>query len=134
MVPGDGGTIAHAQLGFGNGMIMLGTAREDEFGELVKPPSALGGIGSQGSYVIVEDADKHYDRAVATGATPAAIPKATSGASARTIPGPTRSQSLEPSEDPEAGRNGGRSRGRPRGLRRFAPGLRRGAGGGRAGP
>jgi len=68
VVPGDGGTIAHAQLGFGNGMIMLGSAQEGEFGRFVKPPSALGGVGSQGSYVVVGDADKHYDRAVAAGA------------------------------------------------------------------
>ena len=65
MVPGDSGTIAHAQLGFGNGMIMLGSARDDAFGKLIKPPKALGGTGSQGSYVVVEDADKHYARAVA---------------------------------------------------------------------
>jgi uncharacterized glyoxalase superfamily protein PhnB len=68
VVPGDVGTIAHAELGFGNGMVMLGTARDDEFGKLVKPPRALGGTGSQGSYIIVEDADKHYGRALAAGA------------------------------------------------------------------
>jgi uncharacterized glyoxalase superfamily protein PhnB len=32
VVPGDAGTIAHAQLRFGNGMIMLGSARDDAFG------------------------------------------------------------------------------------------------------
>jgi uncharacterized glyoxalase superfamily protein PhnB len=34
----------------------------------VKPPRDLGGIGSQSPYVIVEDADAHYRRAVAAGA------------------------------------------------------------------
>jgi uncharacterized glyoxalase superfamily protein PhnB len=29
VVPGDAGTIAHAQLVLGNGMIMLGSARDD---------------------------------------------------------------------------------------------------------
>ena len=62
------GTIAHAQLTFGNGMIMLGTARDDDFGKLQKPPSELGGVGSQSAYVVVEDADAHYARAVAAGA------------------------------------------------------------------
>ena len=38
VVPGDDGTIAHAQLVFGNGMIMLGSARDDEFGRLKQPP------------------------------------------------------------------------------------------------
>ena len=35
VVPGPDGTIAHAQLTFGNGMIMLGSARDDEFGRLM---------------------------------------------------------------------------------------------------
>ena len=68
VVPGEGGTIAHAQLTFGNGMIMLGSARNDEFGRFQKPPRDLGGIGSQSSYVVVRDADAHYARAVAAGA------------------------------------------------------------------
>lgn len=69
VVPGEEeGTIAHAQLRFGNGMIMLGSARDDEFGKLIKPPRDLGGVGSQSAYVIVEDANAHYARAVAAGA------------------------------------------------------------------
>lgn len=68
VVPGDNGTIVHAQLVFGNGMIMVGSARGDDFGKLQKPPSELGGVGSQSSYIIVEDADKHYARAVEAGA------------------------------------------------------------------
>jgi uncharacterized glyoxalase superfamily protein PhnB len=68
VVPGEGGTIAHAQLVFGNGMIMLGSAGDTEYDRLVKPPSDLGGVGSQSPYIIVEDADKHYERAVAAGA------------------------------------------------------------------
>ena len=66
--PSDGGTIAHAQLTFGNGMIMLGSARDDEFGKLQKPPSDVGGVGTQSAYVIVADADAHHARAVAAGA------------------------------------------------------------------
>ena len=68
VVPGENGTVAHAQLAFGNGMIMLGSAREDEFGQWVKPPRETGGIGTQSVYVIVEDADAHYSRAKAAGA------------------------------------------------------------------
>ena len=33
VVPGENGTVAHAHLAFGNGMIMLGSAREGEFGQ-----------------------------------------------------------------------------------------------------
>ncbi len=68
VVPGESGTIAHAQLVFGNGMIMLGSALDREFDKLQKPPNALGNVPSQSPYIIVEDADKHYARAVAAGA------------------------------------------------------------------
>ena len=49
-------------------MVMIGSARAREFDTLQKPPSALGGAVSQSPYIIVEDADKHYARAVAAGA------------------------------------------------------------------
>jgi len=68
VVPGENGTIAHAQLVFGNGMIMLGSALDREFDKLQKPPNALGNVPSQSPYIILEDADKHYSRAVAAGA------------------------------------------------------------------
>jgi uncharacterized glyoxalase superfamily protein PhnB len=68
VVPGEDGTIVHAQLVFGNGMVMLGSTRESEFDNLQKPPSALSGAVSQSPYIIVEDADKHYAQAVAAGA------------------------------------------------------------------
>ena len=68
VVPGEHGAIAHAQLTFGNGMIMLGSGRDDDFGALQKTPADLGGVGTQSPYVIVADADAHHARAVAAGA------------------------------------------------------------------
>ncbi|MEO8629695.1 MAG: VOC family protein [Betaproteobacteria bacterium] len=69
VVPGPSNTVAHAQLRFGNGMIMLGSAaNESEFGNWVKPPKQLGGAGTAGVYVVVDDVDVHYRRAVAAGA------------------------------------------------------------------
>ena len=47
---------------------MLGSARDDEFDQLQKPPGILGGGVSQSPYIIVEDVDKHHARAVAAGA------------------------------------------------------------------
>ena len=67
VVPDEDGTIAHAQLVFGNGMIMLGSARDDEFGKLQRPPNKDVAV-SQSPYIIVEDVDDHYERAVAAGA------------------------------------------------------------------
>ena len=65
----ENGTVVHAQLTFGNGMIMLGSARDDEFGKLQKTPAQVGGVGTQSPYIIVVDADTHHARAVAAGAT-----------------------------------------------------------------
>jgi len=69
VVPGERDTVAHAQLRLGNGMIMLGTASDDEFGKLQKTPAEVGGVRTQSPYVIVPDADAHYERAKAHGAT-----------------------------------------------------------------
>jgi len=63
---GQGG-IAHAQLSLGPGMIMLGSARDDEFGRLQSTPSDIGGT-TQSPYVIVSDADEVHRRAKAAGA------------------------------------------------------------------
>lgn len=67
-MPGDTGAIAHAQLTFGNGMIMLGSVRDDAFDKLQKPPRQVGGVGTQSPYIVVDDADAHFRRAVAAGA------------------------------------------------------------------
>ena len=63
---GSGGT-AHAQLTLGAGMIMLGTARDDAFGQLQGTPAGLGGT-TQSPYVVVADADAVYVKAKAAGA------------------------------------------------------------------
>ena len=39
VVPGEGGTIAHAELSFGNGMVMLGSVKKSEFDRLMKQPT-----------------------------------------------------------------------------------------------
>src|SRR5207248_11585530 len=38
VVPDDSGGVAHAQLSFGDGMIMLGSVRENERGRFIKQP------------------------------------------------------------------------------------------------
>ncbi|HZE90557.1 MAG TPA: VOC family protein [Rhizobacter sp.] len=65
----DNGTVAHAQLNFGNGMVMLGSADNDsEWGRLIKQPDEIGGAETQSAYVVVADADVVYQRAKAAGA------------------------------------------------------------------
>jgi uncharacterized glyoxalase superfamily protein PhnB len=68
VVPNEDGTIAHAQLSFGNGMIMLGSASDSEFGRLMKMPNEIGGAETQTSYVVVSDADLVYRQAKVAGA------------------------------------------------------------------
>jgi uncharacterized glyoxalase superfamily protein PhnB len=69
IVPGAEGTIAHAQLVLGNGMIMLGSALDSEYGRLIKQPDEIGGAGTQSAYLVVADADAVHARAKAAGAT-----------------------------------------------------------------
>ncbi len=71
VVPGEGeGVIAHAQLRYGNGMIMLGSAGKHGggFDELMTTPREIQGRETQSAYVIVEDVDAHHERAIAAGA------------------------------------------------------------------
>ncbi len=67
VVPGEGETIAHAQLKLGTGIVMLGDAKT-EFGTLVRPPEPPALVNTQGIYVVVEKVDDHYARAKASGA------------------------------------------------------------------
>ena len=89
---GPDGGIAHSELCFGDGMIMLGPAGPNDFG--LKTPRELGAV-TQGVYEIAA----HYERAEAAGVEilrelkdtdygsrefMARDPRATSGASGRT--------------------------------------------------
>jgi uncharacterized glyoxalase superfamily protein PhnB len=64
---GENGSIEHAQLSFGNGMIMLGSARDTPYGRLMRSPSEAGG-NTQSIYLVVNDADAHCAQAMAAGA------------------------------------------------------------------
>lgn len=58
----EDGTIAHAELAYGNGVVMLGTARDDgEYGHAAKD------LGPTTVYVVVDDPDAHHARAAAGG-------------------------------------------------------------------
>lgn len=65
----DGATVHHAQLTFGNGMVMLGSVdNASEFGRRMAQPDELGLRETQSPCVIVADADAHYAQAKAAGA------------------------------------------------------------------
>ena len=61
------GSIAHAQLVLGNGMVMLGSVKDSEYSRLLVRPADAGGV-TMSVYVVVADADAHFARAKAAGA------------------------------------------------------------------
>ncbi len=65
---GEGGTIMHAELKFGNGMVMLGSKNDGPYGRHIKQPDQLAGCETQTPCVIVADADAVYQSAKAAGA------------------------------------------------------------------
>jgi len=67
VVPGEEGRIAHAQLTFGNGMIMLGSGHGGEYDRLIVDPQTAGAV-TQAPYIVVAEVDAHYARAKAAGA------------------------------------------------------------------
>jgi len=56
---GAAGTVDHAELGYGQGLVMLGSVRDED--EHRRP-------GRGWAYVVVEDIQAHHDRAKAAGA------------------------------------------------------------------
>lgn len=62
------GQIVHAELSFGNGMIMLGPVADTEFGRHMAQPDEIGGRETQSCYLIAADADIVYASARAAGA------------------------------------------------------------------
>jgi uncharacterized glyoxalase superfamily protein PhnB len=59
------GTIAHAELTLGGGMIMLGSCKDDEYGRGFTPPGKLDGKETRSAYIVVPNADEVYARAQA---------------------------------------------------------------------
>ncbi len=58
----EDGTVQHAELRLGDGIIMLGDQHDTEFAKLAPPP------GSGSVYVAVDDVDALHERARAAGA------------------------------------------------------------------
>jgi uncharacterized glyoxalase superfamily protein PhnB len=65
----DNTTVMHAQLTFGNGMIMLGSVDNGgEAGKFMVQPDEIGLRDTKSTYLIVADADTTYATAKAAGA------------------------------------------------------------------
>ena len=68
VVPDDSGGVAHAQLSSGDGMMMLGSVRDNEWGRFIKQADEIGGAATQSLYLVAPDADVIYERAKNAGA------------------------------------------------------------------
>lgn len=66
---GAGGEINQAELKLHGGMVMLGSTKDDEHGNRFQSPDALAGVETRSVYIVVEDADAVYKRALDAGAT-----------------------------------------------------------------
>ena len=65
----DNGIVQHAQLTFGNGMIMLGSVEnESAWGKRIVQPADIDRRETQAPCVVVSDCDAHYAQAKAAGA------------------------------------------------------------------
>ncbi len=67
--PGPNNTIGHAELKLGGGMIMLGSHKDDAYGQGFKSPGEIDGFETRSAYIVVPDADAVYARAKAAGGT-----------------------------------------------------------------
>jgi uncharacterized glyoxalase superfamily protein PhnB len=66
----DAGTVMHAQLTYGAGMLMLGSVREDTtFSDHMVQPDQVDGKETQCACVTVVDCKAHYEQARKEGAT-----------------------------------------------------------------
>ena len=64
---GPEGTIGHAELTLGGGMIMLGSHKDDAYGRGFRSPEEVGGYETRGAYIVVTEIDSVYERAKAAG-------------------------------------------------------------------
>ena len=62
------GSIGHAELTLGGGMIMLGSEKNDEYGRGFKSPAEMGGE-TRSAYIVVADVDAVFARAQSSGAS-----------------------------------------------------------------
>jgi uncharacterized glyoxalase superfamily protein PhnB len=78
-VDGDDGAIVHSELVFGEGLIMVASAKRDDRADraFCRSPRAIGGGNTQNMMVYVDDVEAHCRRARQAGAKIVMEPKTT---------------------------------------------------------
>ena len=67
-IEGEGGSIEHSELTYGEGLIMVGQAGLAHKPSFRQSPRSLGGGNTQNMMIYVDDADAHCEHARANGA------------------------------------------------------------------
>ena len=63
------GKILHSELTLNGMMIMVGSSDSGtEWGKCIKTPASIGGFETQSPYIVIEDLDTHYKKAIQHGA------------------------------------------------------------------
>lgn len=73
-VEGDDGAIHHSELRYGDGLVMVGAARDEEY---QRTPAAVAGGNTQNLFVYVDDVEAHHQHAKASGARIVSPPETT---------------------------------------------------------
>src|SRR5262245_55618650 len=68
IVKDEHGEVKHAELTFGESMIMVGAVEHSPFERLVIHPDQIGGVETQTCYLIVDDVEAHYAKVKAKNA------------------------------------------------------------------
>jgi len=78
-IEAEGGRIAHSELTYGEGLIMVGEAKKEGRAEWVyrRSPKSIGGANTQSMMVFVDDVEAHCKRARDSGAKIVTEPKTT---------------------------------------------------------
>jgi uncharacterized glyoxalase superfamily protein PhnB len=68
IVKDENGEVKHAELTFGESMVMVGAVQHSPFEKLVVHPDQIGGVETQTCYLIVDDVEAHHAKAKAKNA------------------------------------------------------------------
>ena len=67
-VSDNDGEVIYGQMTYRGSLIMMGAVRDTDLDKLMRQPDEVGDVETQSCYVVVDDADAHYARAVEAGA------------------------------------------------------------------
>ncbi|HEX2840110.1 VOC family protein [Hyphomicrobium sp.] len=62
------GAIIYGQMTYRGSLMMMGAVRDTDLDKLMRQPDEVGGVETQSCYIVVDDADAHYTKALEAGA------------------------------------------------------------------